>query len=140
MASVRFYKSSATESADEVDYVRGIYWRMKWTDLPKFNYIIVTNNECPEDWGNRKLRHIRIFDLEQKNDIGDGKSRYDGWMIRLADCDDTDFLQNYTKRPVSIIDPKYNEEHNSIYNFYNFLDKTYRNIWVEVRYLDFPDL
>jgi hypothetical protein len=140
MASVRFYKSSTSESADEVDYVRGIYWRMKWTDLPKFNYIIVTYNEHPEDWDNRKLRNIRIFDLEQKNDIGDGKTRYDGWMIKFGDYDDIDFLQNYTKRPVSIIDPKYNEEHNSIYNFYNFLDKTYRDIWVEVKYLDFPDL
>ena len=70
MASVRFYKSTATESADEVDYVRGIFWRMKWTDLPKFNYIIVTNNECPADWGNRTLRNIRIFDLEQKSCIG----------------------------------------------------------------------
>jgi hypothetical protein len=61
-------------------------------------------------------------------------------MIKFGDYDDIDFLQNYTKRPVSIIDPKYNEEHNSIYNFYNFLDKTYRDIWVEVKYLDFPDL
>ena len=63
MASVRFHKSSTTESADEVDYVRAIYWRMKWTDLPKFNYVIVTYNEHPEHWENRKLRCIKIFDF-----------------------------------------------------------------------------
>jgi hypothetical protein len=66
MASVKYYKSSQSECVDEVDYVRGIYWRMNWTDLPKFTYVIVTNNECPADWGNRKLRSIKIFDLEKK--------------------------------------------------------------------------
>ena len=140
MATIRFYKSSTTECADEVDYVRSIYWRMKWTDMPKFNYVVVTNNENPEYWQNRKLRNIKIFDLQQKNDIGDGKTRYDGWKIQLGDYDDTDFLLNYTKSPVSIIDPKYNEEHNSIYHHFDDYSVTNRNIWVEVRYIDFIDL
>ena len=139
MTSVRFYKSSQTESADEVDYVRGLYWRMKWTDMPKFNYIKVTNNQNPEYWQNRTLRNIKIFDLQQKNDIGDGKIRYDGVMIKIGDHDDTDFLQNYTKTPISIIDPQYNAEHNSIYHFDDY-DGSARDIWVEVRYLDFIDL
>jgi hypothetical protein len=140
MGSIRFHKCSSNECADEVDYVRGIYWRMKWTDLPKFNYVVVTNNEHPEYWQNRKLRNIKIFDLQQKNDIGDGKTRYDGWKIQLGDYDDTDFLQNYTKSPVSIIDPKYNEEHNSIYHHFDDYAVIKRDIWVEVRYLDFIDI
>lgn len=135
MTSIRFYKSSTTECADEVDYVRGIYSRMKWTDMPKFNYIIVTNNEHPEYWQNRKLRNIKIFDLQQKNDIGCGKTRYDGVMIKLGDYDDTDFLQNYTKTPISIIDPKYNEEHNSLYHHFDDYSMSKRDIWVEVRYM-----
>lgn len=66
MASIRYYKSSQSECADEVDYVRGIYWRMNWTELPKFNYVVVTKNEHPEFWQNRTLRNIKIFDLQQK--------------------------------------------------------------------------
>jgi hypothetical protein len=139
MASARFYKSSNSECADEVEYVRAIYWRMKWTDLPKFNYIKVTYNEHPEHWNNLKLRHIRIFDLQQKNDIGDGKIRYDGVMIKIGDYDDTDFLLNYTKTPISIVDPNYNAEHNTIYHFDDW-DGSARDIWVEVRYLDIIDL
>jgi hypothetical protein len=137
MATIRFYKSSPSECADEVDYVRAIYWKMQW-ELPKFNYVIVTYNECPEYWGNQKLRYIKIFDLEQKNEINDGKVRYDGWIIKI-DGEDADYRTNYSKTPISIIDPKYNEEHNSIYNFYYFVDKTYRDIWVEVRYFDLTD-
>ena len=29
MATVRYYKSSESECMDEVDYVRGIYWKMQ---------------------------------------------------------------------------------------------------------------
>ena len=140
MATIRFYKSSNSECADEVDYIRAIYWRMKWTDMPKFNYIKVTNNENPEYWQNRKLRNIKIFDLEQKNDIGDGKIRYDGVMIKIGDYDDTDFLLNFTKTPISIIDPDYNAEHNSIYHHFDDYAVSNRDIWVEVRFIDFIDL
>ena len=137
MATIRFYKSSPSECMDEVDYVRAVYWKMQW-ELPKFTYVIVTNNECPADWGNRKLRSIKIFDLEQKNDISDGKIRYDGWIIK-TDGEDANYRTNYSKTPISIIDPKYNEEHNSICNFYEFVNETYRDIWVEVKYLDLTD-
>jgi len=138
MATVRYYKSSESECMDEVDYVRGIYWKMQW-ELPIFTYLIVTNNECPEYWGNRKLRSIKIFDLEQKNDIIDGKIRYHGSIIRI-DGEDANYRNNYSKTPITIIDPQYNKEQNSVYNFYDFLYKTNRDIWVEVRYLDFIDL
>ena len=111
---------------------------MQW-ELPKFNYVIVTNNEHPEYWGNRTLRNIKIFDLQQKNDIGDGKTRYDGWIIK-TDGEDAYYRTNYSKTPISIIDPKYNKEYNSIYNFYDFAYQTNRDIWVEVKYLDFIDL
>ena len=138
MATFRFHKSTESECMDEVDYVRAIFWKMQW-ELPNFTYIIVTNNEFPEYWGNRKLRNIKIFDLEQKNNMSDGKIRYDGWMIKI-DGEDANYRLNYSKTPISIIDPKYNNEHNSIYSFYDFVNKTYRDIWVEVKYFDFNDL
>lgn len=75
----------------------------------------------------------------KKNDLGDGKTRYDGWIIK-TDGEDANYRTNYSKTPISIINPKYNEEHNSIYHHFDDYSVIKRDIWVEVRFVDYSDI
>jgi hypothetical protein len=125
--SVRFEKLSDSECLDEIDYIRGIYWTMKWDNMPEFTYIIINRNENPKDFNNKTLRNIQIFDLLQTPNKSDDKFIYYGWEIIKDDS------YSYLKKKITIINPTYedtlNKKDNTMYKYND------RKIWIEVRYL-----
>lgn len=129
--SIRYQKLSRTECLDEIDYIRGIYWVMKWDNMPDFTYVIINRNENPAAKNNRTLRNIQIFDLLQTPSKVNNKFIYYGWEIILDDN-----LETYSKKQLTIINPTYddtlNKKENTLYEYGDSLNK--RNIWIEVRY------
>lgn len=129
--SIRYQKLSQDECLDEIDYIIGIYWVMKWDNMPDFTYVIVNRNENPAANNNRTLRNIQIFDLLQTPFKVNDKFIYYGWQITLDDN-----LKTYSKNQITIINPNYddtlNKKDNTLYEFGQSLNK--RNIWIEVRY------
>ena len=126
--SIRNLQLSQSECLDEIDYIRGIYWRMKWDNMPDFTYIIINRNENPKDYNNRTLRNIHIFDLHQTPSKFNSKFIYYGFEITLDDN-----LETYSKKNITIINPSYedtlNKKHNTFYTYNE------RKIWIEVRYI-----
>ena len=129
--SIRYQKLSEAECLDEIDYIIGIYWVMKWDNMPDFTYVIINRNENPAVNNNRTLRNMQIFDLLQTPFKVNDKFIYYGWQITLDDD-----LKTYSKNQITIINPTYddtlNKKENTLYEFGHSLDK--RNIWIEVRY------
>lgn len=133
--SIRYQKLSQAECVDEIDYIRGIYWVMKWDNMPDFTYVIINRNENPAANNNRTLRNIQIFDLLQTPSKVDGKFIYYGWQITLDDN-----LKTYSKNQITIINPTYddtlNKKENTSYKYDNSFNKlNERTIWIEVRYI-----
>ena len=133
--SIRYQKLSQAECVDEIDYIRGIYWVMKWDNMPDFTYVIINKNENPAANNNRTLRNIQIFDLLQTPSKVDGKFIYYGWQITLDDN-----LKTYSKNQITIINPTYddtlNKKENTSYKYDNSFNKlNERTIWIEVRYI-----
>ena len=130
--SIRYQKLSQVECLDEIDYIRGIYWGMKWDNMPDFTYVIINRNENPANNNNRTLQNIQIFDLLQTPFKVNDKFIYYGWLITLDDN-----LKTYSKNQITIINPTYedtlNKKDNTLYEFGLSLNK--RNIWIEVRYI-----
>ena len=133
--SIRYQKLSHAECLDEIDYIRGIYWVMKWDNMPDFTYVIINRNENPEDNNNRILRNIQIFDLLQTPSKVNDKFIYYGWEITLDQN-----LKTYSKNQITIINPTYddtlNKKENTFYKYADSFNKLNdRTIWIEVRYI-----
>ena len=130
--SIRYTKLYEDECLDEIDYIRGIYWVMKWNDMPEFTYVIINRNENPKinnDFDNSTMRNIQIFDLLQTPNKSDDKFIYYGWEITL----DKSNSQSYFKKRITLINPTYedtlNKKDNTLYKYNE------RKIWIENRYL-----
>ena len=133
--SIRYQKLSQAECVDEIYYIGGIYWVMKWDNMPDFTYVIINRNENPANNNNRTLRNIQIFDLLQTPSKVNDKFIYYGWQITLDDD-----LKTYSKNQITIINPTYddtlNKKENTSYKYDNSFNKlNERTIWIEVRYI-----
>ena len=133
MSIIRYQKLTQPQCLDEIDYIRGIYWVMKWDNMPEFTYVIINRNENPAANKNRTLRNIQIFDLLQTPSKVNDKFIYYGWEITLDDN-----LETYSKKKITIINPTYhdtlNKKENTFYK-YNNDSLNERTIWIEVRYI-----